>query len=167
MCSPAALPLVAAGMSAAGSLVGGMQALAQGNYESSIARQNVRLENERANESTLRGREEARNLYRRVSEVKGQQVAAMAANGIDVGYGSGLRTQQDTALLAQEDADALYRNVSERTRGFDIGASNFAAEGRAAKFRGRSAMVNSVFEAGSSLMGGFQQQRVMRAKGLR
>lgn len=166
MCvAAAALPLIAAGVSAAGSVVGGMQAMAQSSYEGKVAERNAALDNERAKDSIMRGREEARQLYRRIGEVRGDQTAAMAANGIDVGYGSARRTAEDTAMLADEDVSNLYRNIHERTRGFEISASNAKAEANAARFRGRSAMVNSLFEAGSSLMGGFQQHRVLKAKG--
>lgn len=162
MCLP--LAAAAGAVQAAGAVVSGLQGLAQGNYEAKVADRNAALENERARDSIMRGKDEARALFRRIGDVKGQQAAAMAANGIDLGYGSALRQQQDTAMLADEDARALYDNIDERTRGFDISASNMRAEGRAARFRGRSALINSAFQAGSSLMGGFQQQRALKAK---
>lgn len=162
MCVPLA---VAAGITmAAGQLYSGMSALAQGNYESNVAKTNAGLEVERARDSIDRGALERRDFYREVGKAKGEQVASMAANGIDLGFGSGLRTQQDTAMLAQEDARDLYRNIDERTRGHDINASNFRAEAKAARSRGRTAMVGSVFQAAGSVMGGFQQQAGMRAR---
>ena len=162
MCVPLA---VAAGVvSAAGSLVSGTQSLMQGNYEANLARQNAAMEREAARDSIMRGRDEARDFYRRVGQVKGEQRAAMAANGIDTGFGTAGAVQDDTQMLADEDAASLYKNIGERTRGFDINAANFVAEGRAAKQRGRNAMLNSVFEAGSSLMGGFQQHRGLQAR---
>lgn len=134
------------------------------SYESDLAKRNAALETERARDSIDRGRDEARTFYRQVGQTKGQQIASMAANGIDVSEGTALTIQQDTATGAEEDAANLYRNVHERTRGFDINASNFRAEAAAARARGKSALVNSFFEAGSSLMGGFQQNRAMQAR---
>lgn len=136
----------------------------QGNYEANLARQNAAMEREAARDSITRGRDEARDFYRRVGQVKGQQRTALAANGLDTGFGTAGIVEDDAQMLADEDAAALYRNIGERTRGFDISAANQEAEGRAAKQRGRNAMLNSVFEAGSSLMGGFQQHRGLQAR---
>jgi hypothetical protein len=162
MCIPMAV--AAAAVTAAGTLVSGVQGMMAANYEGELARRNAAMEVERARDSNERGRLEARAFFRDVGQIKGQQAASMAANGIDVGFGSAARTQQDTEMLAREDATSLYSNVHERTRGFDINAANFRAEAAAARQRGRSAIVNSVFQAGSSLMGGFQQHRAMRAR---
>jgi hypothetical protein len=161
VCIP--LPILAGGVMAAGQLYSGLAANAQGKYEANVAEANAKLEAERARDSIERGRLEARDLYRDVGRVKGEQTAAMAANGIDLGYGTALRFQQDTAMLAQEDAENLYRNIHERTRGHDINASNFRAEAKAARQRGKAAMVGSVFSAAGSVAGGFQQQAAINA----
>jgi hypothetical protein len=162
MCLPIAV--IAGATMAAGQLISGIQGMQAANYEGELARRNAALEVERARDSNERGRLEARSFYRDVGSIKGQQVASMAANGIDVGFGSAVRTQEDTQMLADEDASSLYRNIGERTRGFDINASNFRSEAAAARARGRSALVGGVIGAASSLMGGFQQQRAIRAR---
>jgi hypothetical protein len=142
----------------------GMQGMMASSYEANIAKRNAAMEVDRARDSIDRGRDEARDFYRTVGQVKGQQTAAMAANGLDVGYGTALTVQQDTAAGADEDATNLYRNVNERTRGFEINASNYRAEAAAARQKGKAAMVSSVFQAGSSLMSGFSQQSAMQAR---
>lgn len=164
MCGPiaAALPLVAASISAAGTLVGGVAANAQGRYQSRVMEQNARMSEEAAQDSVTRGQREARQLYRQISQTKGAQNAAMAANGIDLGFGSALRTQQDTALMAQEDAEDLYSNIDQRTRGFFIDATNNRAEGRAAKYRGQQELVGSFFKAGATLAGGASQMSSLK-----
>ncbi len=164
MCLPAAaLPLVAAGMQAAGSLYGGMQANSQGKYESEIAKQNAQMEIDAARESIAIGKDEARDYWRDVSQAKGQQIASMAANGIDVGFGTAVRVQDDTQMHANEDASNLYRNIHQRTQGKLITASNYVSEAKAARQRGKAALVGSAFQAGSSLMSGFQQFRKAKA----
>ena len=162
MCLP--LPLVAGATMAAGQMISGIQGMQASTYEGEVARRNAALEVERARDSIDRGRLEARTFFREAGAVKGQQIASMAANGIDVDFGSAGRTQEDTATLVGEDAAALYGNIHERTRGFDINASNFVAESRAARERGKSAILNATVGAASSIMGGFQQQRMMRAR---
>jgi hypothetical protein len=151
-------------MSAAGSVVQGMSANAQGKYEAGIAKQNAALERESAIQSIKQGQNERRDYWRKVGSVKGQQVASMAANGIDVGYGTADRVQSDTQMLADEDAANLYENIHQRTRGHVINAANYKAEAKAAKQRGKAALVGSVFQAGSSLMSGLTQASQMKAK---
>lgn len=162
MCIP--LAVAAAGMAAAGSLVGGYSALQQGNYEAGVAKQNAALSREAAAESIRTGQTEKRDFWRKIGAVKGQNIAAMAANGIDVGYGTAARIQDDTQMQANEDAATLYKNQNERTRGFIIDSANYKASAKSAKQQGISALVGSVFDAGGSLLGGFQQQAAMKAK---
>lgn len=162
MCLP--LAVAAGAMQAVGAITSGVQGMMAANYEGEVARRNAQMETERARDSIERGRTERRAFWRDVGQVKGQQVASMAANGIDIGFGSAQRTRDDTAMLAREDAENLYSNIDERTEGFDINASNFRAEAKAARQRGKAALTSSIFQAGSSLMGGFQQQGAMRAR---
>jgi hypothetical protein len=164
MCGPLALPVIAAGVSAAGTLVQGYTANQQGKFEAGVSKQNAAMEREAAAESIRSGQTERRDYWRKVGSVKGQQIASMAANGIDVGYGTAARIQDDTQQLANEDADTLYRNQNERTKGFIINAWNDKMEARAARARGGSALVGSVFGAASSVLGGFQQQAALKAK---
>lgn len=162
MCLP--LAVAAGAVAAAGSLVNGVMGMQSANYEAAVNRQNANLEAEAARDSIVRGRDEARDFYRQLGQIKGRQNAALAANGIDTSFGTADIVQADTEQGGREDAGNLYRNVNERTRGHDINAANFRSGAKAAKFRGKMGMINSVFEAGSSLMGGFQQQRAVRAR---
>lgn len=165
MCLPlAVLPIVAAGVSAAGTIMGGLQANAMGKYQQKVSEQNADIAIEAARDSIERGKEENLALGRKVGAVKGQQAAAAAANGIDVGYGSAAQMADDTAMLAREDQQALFRNTKERTRGFTIQAHNFITEGKAARYRGKQQMIGSFFDAGSSLISGFSQAGAMKAK---
>jgi hypothetical protein len=55
VCGPAALPIIAAGVSAAGTLVQGYSAMQQGKYEAGVARQNAVMERSAAEESIRAG----------------------------------------------------------------------------------------------------------------
>ena len=167
MCLPAlAVPLAIAGgvTQAAGALMQGAQANAQAKQEAAAAKQNAAMEVEAAHESVMSGQDERRNFWRQVSATKGQQIAAMAANGIEVDTGSAARLTSDTQMQANEGAKTLYHNIDERTRGHHINASNFVQEAKAAKFRGQAAKINSYFSAASSLMGSATQAAGMKAK---
>nr|WP_241527192.1 hypothetical protein [Sphingomonas turrisvirgatae] len=87
----------------------------------------------------------------------------MAANGVDLGFGSALRVQQDTMMLAREDATSIARAADERVRGFDIRSSNARAEAKAARSRASGAIVGSIFDASKSILGGATQYTKWRA----
>jgi hypothetical protein len=166
MCLPlVAVAAIGAGvMSAAGSVVQGMSANSQGKYEAGVAKQNAVLEREAAAQSIRQGQTERRDYWRKVGSVKGQQIAAMAANGIDVDYGTAGRVQDDTQMLANEDAANLYENIHNRTRGFIINASNYKMAAKAVKQQGKAALVGSLFQGAGSLLSSFSQASAMKAK---
>lgn len=142
----------------------GMQGKAQAKYEASVARRNQALAVEASHDSRLAGRDEIRDFWRKVGSIKGQQIASMAANGIDVGFGTAARVQDDTQMLAQDDATNLYRNIENRTKGYLIEASNHASEAKAAKMRGKAAMTQGIFGAATSILGAASQATSLNAK---
>jgi hypothetical protein len=166
MCLPlaAAAAVAGAAVSAGGQIMQGMQAKAQGKYEAQVAEMNRGLEVDAAHQSILAGQDERRDFWRKVSSLKGQQVAAMAANGIDLGFGAGERVQSDTQMLANDDAKNLYRSIEERTKGHIINAANYRESGKASVARGKAAFTSSLFGAAGSLLGGVSQAAGMRAK---
>ena len=168
MCLPAAaaipLAIASTAVSAGGQIMSGLQQKAQGKYEQQVATINQQQEAEAARQSQVAGQTERLNFWRKVGALKGSQVAAMAANGIDTGFGIGERTQEDTQALANEDAKNLYGQIDQRTRGHLIDASNFKAEGDAALRRGKDAFTNSLFGAAATVLGGASQIAGMKAK---
>lgn len=162
MCVP--LAIAAAGVAAAGQLMGGAQAMAQGNYASNVAKANAQTQIEAAHDSVARGQDEASQFYRQVGRTKGDQIAAIAANGIDVGYGSAERVQDDTQRGADADANRMYYNQEQRTKGLYVDANNFVAEAAAQRAKGKAALISSAFSAASSLMGGFTQNAILKAR---
>src|SRR5207342_1423782 len=100
-------------------------ASAQGRRDSDMAKRNSQLEVEGYQEDRLAAQDQRRDFWRKVGATKGQQIAAMAANGIDVGYGTAERIQQDTQDLSNEDAQNLYKNQQQQQRGRLINAGNY------------------------------------------
>jgi hypothetical protein len=167
MCVPAlAAPLaIAAGaVQAGGAIYSGLAARSQANHDAAVARINAQQEIDAAHDSVTQGQSEAQSFWRKVAQTKGQQIASMAANGIDLGYGSAARLQEDTQMLANEDATNLYHNIEQRTKGHYINASNYVEQAKAAKSAGKAAFTSSLFSAAGSLMGGFSQAAGMSAK---
>jgi hypothetical protein len=163
VCGPA-LPIIAASAAAAGTLVQGYSALRQGNFDAGVAKQNAALERQAAEDSLKTGQYERTDFWRKVGQLKGQQNASMAANGIDLGFGTATRIAEDTQAGANEDAQNLYENINQRTKGFIINNWNDRMQAKGAKAQGVAAFVGSGFQAASSLMSGFQQNAKMRAQ---
>lgn len=130
---------------------------AQGTYEARVARQNARLENERAKDAIERGTTEAQRYQRRLSQEQGQQNAALAANGIDITFGSAADVRGDTAMFGREDTGTIYENAFREARGYEINAANFLSESRAARMRARSALVKGAFDIAGTVLGGATQ----------
>lgn len=166
MCAPPAiLALGAAVVSAAGTAYGGMAANAQGKYEAKVAEQNARLASEQSRDALERGQIERQRLDREYSQTAGAQRAAMAANGVDLSYGSAAGVQQDTAMMRAEDRGALDRNIYNEMRGLDINAANYRSQAQASRMKGKNAMIGSFISAGGSLLSGASQFGKARAEG--
>lgn len=172
MCVPlaaAAVPLAIASSvaSAAGQIVSGQQANAQAKYEAAVAKQNAQqsvdaYRDYRGPDGTAQS--ERTQFWRKVGNIKGQNIAAMAANGIDVNVGSAERLQEDTQTAANEDFSNLASNQMQKEKGYLIDASNYTSEAKAARMRGKSAVIGSYFGAATSLLGGLSQASQLSAK---
>lgn len=165
MCEPATLALIGTAVASAGTVYGGLAANAQGKYEAKVAEQNARLAAEQSRDAKERGQLDAARLDREYAQTAGAQRAAMAANGVDLSYGSAEAVQQDTAMMRGEDRAAHDRNVYNEMRGLDINASNYRSQAQASRMKGRNAMVGSVISAGGSLLSGASQFGKARAEG--
>lgn len=163
MCGPAALPIIIAGVGAAGALTGGLAANAQAKYKAKIAERNASMEREAGQQELLNGQEAALDHYRKVGQIKGAQRARAAAGGVSVDMGTAMWVQDDTEFLGREDAGRIYGQTMQNVRGRDIQASNYAAEANSQRNIGKMAMVKAGFDAAGSILGGAQQYKNMKA----
>lgn len=163
MCDPVTIAAAAAITAAIGTGVTAYSTAQQHKYEARIADRNADLASEQAANAQDRTRTEALRHYRRVGQLKGQQQAAMAANGLDTSFGSALDVQRDTSMLAAEDARSIYEGGFEEARGFEISASNYTAQGRASRSAATAAMVKGVFDTASTALGGATQYNSLKA----
>jgi hypothetical protein len=134
-----------------------LAANAQARYEARVADYNRELESRKAADALERGNIEVRNAARRQSQIIGAQRAAMAANGIDVSFGTASDLLADTAVAAQEERLTLRENTRREMMGFDINAANFGSQAIAARNRGSAALVSGALQLGSTIAGGAQR----------
>lgn len=164
MCDPLTLTAAAAAVSTIGAGFGALQANAQNRYQAKIADRNADLANEAARQEQQNTRDAAMQQYRRTAALKGQQRAAMAANGVDVNFGSALDLTADTDMLANEDVRRIYDQGDQRSRGFEIEASNYTSEAGARRQAATGNLIGGVFDMGSTALGGAQQYAKLKAK---
>jgi len=134
------VPIAAAAVSAAGSLVSGVSQYSQGKSEAAYASTNARLAAQQAQSQAQVIREKARRL-------SGQNHAAIGASGVDIS-GSFLDAIADSDIDAELDAQTALWNGK-------IDAMNQRARAKASKAAGRSALVGGIFGAGTSAVSGF------------
>jgi uncharacterized protein YfaS (alpha-2-macroglobulin family) len=156
VCGPA-LPLVAAGLAAAGTITSALSANAQARYKAKIDERNAAMEREAAQQSILNTQQDALAHYRKVAALKGAQRAQAAANGVGVDFGTAADVLGDTELLSREDVGRIYKQGQQRTRGFEIQASNDLGDASASRQAGTGALISGAFNAGGTLLGGAQQ----------
>ena len=170
MCLPAALavPALIAStvVSSVGAVVSGIGQAQQANYQASVADQNRVLANNQARDSIDNTNLEAQRRYRALAQTQGNQQAAMAANGVDLNFGSALDVQRDTAMIGAEDASQIYKAGAERTKGYEINAFNFASQASAERAKASGAMIGGLFNAASTALGGASQISKMRKPNL-
>lgn len=158
MCVAATPLLIAsAALSAGASIYGGFQQAAQARYAAGIADQNQRIAAQQAQDSENNTALEAQRRYRMLAQTKGAQEAALAANGVDLNFGTALDLQRDTAMIGAEDIGQIYKSGAERTRGFDIEGWNYGAEAKALRSKASGAIVGGFLNAAGTALGGASQ----------
>lgn len=162
MCPPV-IAIAAAAMSAIGTGIGALQASSAANYRAKVADRNAKLENEAANQENQNTRDAALAHYRKVADLKGQQAVGAAANGVVGNFGTAADTAADTDMLAREDVSRIYRQGFENVKSRDTAAWNDRAQANAARSEGSNALLKGAFDFGSTVLGGVQQYKKLKA----
>jgi hypothetical protein len=160
MCDPVtltALTVAATVVTAGSQIYAGQAAYQQGKYESQIAERNAKLEEASREDAFSRRNIDQMRLWRNVTQKLGQERAEAAGQGLDVNFGSVADIQQDTLLLGMEDSSTLNSNYDKEIKGYDINASNYRAEGVAARYRAKTERMGSYLQATGSLLAGASQ----------
>jgi hypothetical protein len=164
MCLPvAALALGATALSAVGTGTGALQANATAQYQAKVAEQNAAMSREAAQQSIQNTQQDALAQYRKIAQVKGQQIVGAAANGVGVFDGTAAGAVADTTLLGNEDVSRIYQQGNQNLRGYDIQGANYTAQASADRQAGAGALVNGLFSVGSTVLGGVSQYKKLSA----
>lgn len=122
MCNPAYIALGAMAVGAVTSAVGAKNA---SQARKDAANYNASVQDQLALDAERRGAESAGQLRMETRQLKGSQVAALAANGIDVNQGSALDILAGTDMLSILDEETLLRNAAREAYGYRTEATMY------------------------------------------
>lgn len=156
MCEPTTILAVGSmAMSAYGAYSGAQQAKYQAEYESDVARNNAKMAEYAAADAERRGGQEVEASNRRARELRGEQEARLAANGLDLSSGSALGLLQDTDYLMAQDAATIRTNARREAWGYQVEKSNQLAS--AANYKAAAKNTKPWQAAAGSLLGSASQ----------
>lgn len=155
-------------MGAAGAVQQGRAAEMQGiaaqqsaNYNAQVADMNAKIAERQARDAVERGQQEEQQQRMKTSQTIGAQRAALAANGVDLAFGSPLDTLVDTATIGELDALTIRTNTYREERDLRQQGANstsqagmLRAEGASARAAGRGGRTAGNMQAFGTILGG-------------
>lgn len=161
MCDPVTATLSFMAASTAVNTMGAIQT-GQANkksakYQAQLAGINAVYADRAARDALERGELDALAHSREVAALRGEQTAGMAAEGLELGYGTPLDIAQDTDLLAAEDRARIYANAEREAQSYRIDAQGYRNQGLGYKAQAKNAVTSSLFAAGGTFLEGAAQ----------
>lgn len=152
----ATLGLAAAGtaVSTMGAIRSGQAQAASARYQGQVADINASYADRAARDALDRGELDALAHAREVAALRGKQTAGMAAQGLELGYGTPLDIAKETSVLAAEDRARIYRNAENEAQSFRINAQSFRNRSAGARAEAGNARTAGLINAGSTFLEG-------------
>lgn len=124
------------------------------NYQSQVAQTNAKIARQNAQTERQAGIEEARRQRMKTLQIIGDQQAGLAANGVEVGYGTSLDIIQGTAEMGELDALMIETEAERKAQNYGVQAWNFGNEAALDQFRAKNAKTQGTLGAISQGFGG-------------
>lgn len=149
-----ALTLAGTALGAVGQIQQGQAAAEAGRYNAKVAEMNAAISERQARDALERGKLEEQKKRTQVQQVLGRQKAAMAANGVDVSFGSPLDTLVDTATMGEIDALTIRSNSAREAYDYRVRAANGQAQATLDRMNADSAETGGYLAAAGTLLTG-------------
>jgi len=146
----AVVAAVSLAATAASTAIGVMSAQANAKAQQNAANYQAQVARNNAEAARQAGEAQAQQVYREGAQRAGLQRAVMAANNLDLGFGSALAIQRDTAEATGLDAATARYNAL--TQG--LGLENQAA---LLRYQGESARAAGGWQTAGTLLSGVSQ----------
>ncbi|MBB3461519.1 hypothetical protein [Rhizobium sp. BK377] len=131
------------------------KATAEANkYNAQVAEMNAQIAEKQAKDAIERGKQEEQQKRLQTSQLEGRQRAAMAANGVDLSFGSPLDTIVDTAKMGEIDALNVRTNAYREAYGYKVQGTNQLAGAKLDRMRADAAVKGGYLDAVGTILGG-------------
>lgn len=151
---PIALTVASAGIGAVGQIQASQADAEARRYNAKVADMNAELSRRRAKDALERGARAEQQKRQEIAALKGKQVAAMAANGVDLSFGSPLDTIVDTAMLGELDALTIRKNAANENYDYRVQAENGRADAVLSRMGADAAQTGGYLNAAGTILGG-------------
>lgn len=152
-----ALTLGSTLLGAAGQIQQAQATAAANKYNAQVAEMNAQIAENRAKSTIEAGKNEEQMKRQEVARVLGQQQAGMAANGVDLTFGSPLDTLVDTAVMGELDALTIRTNTYREAYNARVDAANQRAGANLYRMQAKSAQTGGYISALGTVLGGAGQ----------
>lgn len=140
--------MISLGLSAAGTGLTAVGAYNQSQAAKAAAEANAKTAEIQAQDAQRRGEQDVQELQRRAAAYKSSQRTAMAAKGLDLGYGTAADLQDQVDFFSQADAATARTNARKEA---------WAARSQGANFQREAAASRPWLAGGSTLLAGAGQ----------
>lgn len=147
------LATLGAGVSALGTIAGGISQAHQASYQAEVAKNNATIADNNATEATQAGQAQAEAASLKGAAVAGNILAEQAANGIDVNSGSAVDVQQSQREESKLDTNTVVHNAALSSYGYRTQQQNFLAQAELDKSEAASAPIGAAIGAVGSFLG--------------
>ncbi|MBX5020427.1 virion core protein, T7 gp14 family [Rhizobium lentis] len=149
-----ALTLGSTLLGAAGSIQQAKATKQANDYNAQVAEMNAKIADRQAKDAIDRGKQEEQQKRFQTAQLQGRQRAAMAANGVDLSFGSPLDTIVDTAKMGEVDALNIRTNAYREAYGYKVEGTNQRASAKLDRMRGDAAVKGGYLDAVGTILGG-------------
>lgn len=141
-------------LGAAGQIQQAQASASASKYNAQVADMNAKISERRAKDAIQRGAVEEQKKRQQVQQVLGKQQAAMAANGVDITFGSPLDTLVDTSVLGELDALTIRTNTYREAYEYRVDAANKRSSATLDRMNAKAATTGGYLAAAGTILGG-------------
>ncbi|WP_321337781.1 hypothetical protein [Breoghania sp.] len=123
-------------------------------YQAAVDASNAKIADNKARDAIERGKIEEQKQRRKTAALIGKQTASMAANGVDLTFGSPLDLTVDTAMQGEADALTIKKNAYREETDYRQQAANFRASSEMNRSAASSASTGGLFGMFGTVLGG-------------
>ena len=157
MCTPMASMMfsaVGAVMSYQSEKAAGRAKQQQYEYQAQVNENNKKVAEWQSQDAIARGDIAEKQHRQKVSQLKGRQMAVLAASGVEIGSGSTLDILGDTAYLGELDALTIRSNAEREAYEYRVDASNMQSQAQINRMSGQNSLIAGRTKGMTSLLSG-------------